>query len=490
MTSVNDARLCAAARRILDSDYLLSRTLRTRGSLSIPVPATRSHDFAPVTLGDLVRPLLMAGEVSDSLYNYQRTGVAWLLGRHKAILADDMGLGKTAQAITAIKRLVRSGQVTWCVVVAPSTLLANWVSEFTKWAPELVVQTLAPNPADRSKIWRRARNRCHVTVTSYDHLRVAGASVRAALPDLVVADEAHRLRTEGSLTCSEFRDLTSNYKWLLTGTPIENRTDDLAVLLSVLEPARFSAADAVRHESSLKAVVRPYLLRRRKEDVLPELPEVIEQNELLELTPHQKSAYNAAIRSANLRSNADYLALFNRLRAICDLDADTGSSSKIDRAADLLAAAQANGYKAVVFSYLLDPLRALGERLISRSIRYRQLLGDMSLTSRDRAIKEFKSEPDCTALLASMRVASEGLTLTEASIVLFINRWWNPSANTQARDRVVRIGQMQPVTVINFTCAKTVEERLPGILAKKLVTFETVVESLAIDSGGLLEPVD
>ena len=483
-----DRRLGCAVVRALSTDYLLVRRIRSKGTASVTVPKARNLDSAQADVADLVRPLCLPVAIQDTLYNYQREGAAWLLRHPKAILADDMGLGKTAQAIRALQRLVRNGRVTWALVVAPGTLLTNWIAEILRWAPELVAEVLAPSISDRDNAWIRARNRCHISVCSYEQYRVAGDAVELGRPDLIIADEAHRLRTDASLISTQFRSSGCSAKWLLTGTPIENHSEDLAILMSVLDPDRFSSSDAELHESSLRARVRPYILRRRKDQVLAELPPVVEVNEVLPLTPEQKNAYNGAIAEA-AASPRSFLALFNRLRSICDCDFESGSSSKIDRTVEILSNAQSAGHKAVVFSYLLAPLEHLARRLADVNVDSAVLTGAMSLPERDAAVGKFKTKPGCTALLASMRVAAEGLTLTEASVVVFINRWWNPSANSQARDRVVRIGQTKPVTVCSFTCSGTVEERIPRILENKQITFENVVENLASDKLGLLKPV-
>lgn len=474
--------------RALATDYLLSRQISSAGEVSIAIPKAPSSDRVQANVADLIRPLCLPLRITDSLYKYQRDGAAWLLTHRKAILADDMGLGKTAQAIRALQRLIRNGRVTWALVVAPGTLLTNWTDEIARWAPELITDVLAPNVADREKAWRRARNRCHISICSYEQYRVAGAAAEAAQPDLIIADEAHRLRTDASMISAQFRASRCDAKWLLTGTPIENQSEDLAILMSVLDPDRFSITDAELHESSLRARVRPYLLRRRKDQVLADLPPVEEVNETLSLSVEQKDAYNAEIAHAGT-SQKSFLALFNRLRSICDFDEISGASTKVDRAVELIVAAQAEGHKAVVFSYLLAPLELLAKRLSSVRVDFAVLTGEMSLSERGAAVAKFKGDSACTALLASMRVASEGLTLTEASVVIFINRWWNPSANAQARDRVVRIGQTKAVTVFSFTCRGTVEERIPRILEDKQGTFDNVVENLASEKLGLLKKV-
>jgi SNF2 family DNA or RNA helicase len=222
----------------------------------------------------------------------------------------------------------------------------------------------------------------------------------------------------------------------------------------------------------------------------------VEDIEVLELTPQQRTAYRTAILEyPQSKAGAGFLPLFNKLRTICDIDPDSGASSKLDRIVEILTDIATAGEKAVVFSYILEPLRALQRRLTEEvpSIGYSLLIGEMTLDERALALQNFKTIEGCTALLASTRVASEGLTITEANHVIFINRWWNPSANIQARDRVVRIGQSRVVHVEMFACRGTVEERLEALLKQKSLTFDELIEALAkspadVDKGFLAPP--
>lgn len=427
-----------------------------------------------------VLPLLLPPGVKDDLYPFQRTGVAWLLRNRKAILADDMGLGKTIQVIAAIRRLYRYGRIESCLVVAPRTLLANWLAEAERWAPELITQRLDfTNRTFTPARWRGAVARAHILLASYEDLRGLWDDLEGQPPDLIVADEAHRLRKAESLTHRAMRKIPSPRLWALTGTPVERDAQDLACLLSLIEPRRFAIDDHRHGIDALRARVRPYLLRRTKDLVLPELPEATEHIEAVELHPSQRHVYSQALSSAGRQSDEGYLALFNKLRSICDIDPDTGESSKLDRAVELIETAAEAGSKAVVFSYMLEPLRHLHKRLAAQHRDIATVLtGEQSLKERKRSVERFKRHPDCWALLASSRVASEGLTLTEANRVIFINRWWNPSTNAQAVDRVVRIGQRKPVQVHYLTCINTVEDRLQPMLDRKELTFEQLVETL------------
>ena len=425
-------------------------------------------------------PLLLPPGVRDDLYPFQREGVAWLLRHDNAILADDMGLGKTIQVIAAIRRLYRYGRIESCLVIAPRTLLANWLAETDKWAPELIARRLDfTNRTFTPTHWRSAVARAHVLIASYEDLRGLWDDLEGQPPDLIVADEAHRLRKSESLAHQAMRRITAPRVWALTGTPVERDAQDLACLLSLLEPRRFAIDDHRHGIDALRARVRPYLLRRTKDLVLPELPAATEQVETISLHPAQRSAYDSALSGVGRGAEQNYLGLFNKLRSICDIDPETGASSKLDRAMDLIDSAVADDSKTVVFSYMLDPLRHLQKRLSATGGAIAEVLtGEQSLDQRKRSVERFKTQPDCRVLLASTRIASEGLTLTEASRVIFINRWWNPSTNSQAVDRVVRIGQRRPVTVHYLTCRNTVEDRLQPLLDRKEMTFDQLIAAL------------
>lgn len=484
-------RLLLVAERLCELDFALVRLLSRGTTIKIVVSlAGADESTSPADMAfratDLVRPLLLPRRVSDSLYGYQRRGVAWLLRHKRALLADDMGLGKTAQALAGVRRLIRGGRIRWAIVVAPRTLVANWIAEAALWAPELCVLAALPSAQEREAIWTRVVGRAHIVVTSYEQLRDPPRALSLLSPDLLIADEAHRLRRGESQSTQGFRSVRSEWLWALSGTPVERDAEDLAVLMSLLEPSRFSSEDKDLHPSSLRAHARPYLLRRLKSDVMSELPPVIEREERLELTAEQASAYRQAIaKHGMLRGSGSYISLFGELRTLCDVEPLSGKSSKLERISELLSDIAAAGEKAVVFSYILAPLRELARRLDrSSTIKYTILTGDMSLPEREAALSRFKGSRDCSALLASSRVGAEGLTLVEANHVLFVNRWWNPSANAQARDRVVRIGQAKTVFVWTFSCKGTVESRLDAILRSKQQTFEDLIQSLATPEAG------
>lgn len=449
-------------------------------------------------VGHLIRPWILGHEELEPpplgpLYPFQRDGVEWILSRPGgAILADDMGLGKTVQVITAIRILVNRALMRRVLVLCPKSLLANWDAEFARWAPELGVATVTPSAGIKEAAWRALAWRRHALLTNYEQMRDPPEALRSHPPDLIVADEAHRLRKRTAKLTAGVMALRPGRFWAVTGTPLERDADDLATILSVIERRRFSASDARLHPSSLRAQARPYVLRRRKSEVLKELPPVRDAVEHISLSPEQKRAYQRTI--ADVRSASDggnELALLTRLREVCDFDRTTGRSSKADRILELLPRIREAGEKAVVFSYLLGPLRDLHSR-VTRDIgphASRLLVGAMTGEERDQVVREFREEKEVLVLLASTRVAGEGLTLVEANHAFLFNQWWNPSTNHQATDRIVRIGQKKSVRIYRFCCRETIEERLETILETKSRLFESAVERLADDPTDILKRI-
>ena len=217
---------------------------------------------------------------------------------------------------------------------------------------------------------------------------------------------------------------------------------------------------------------------------------MIDTTETIELTPRQQRAYSKARSEPLPKEVGEVLQRLTILRSICDAEPASGASAKIDRVVEILQAVQDAGEKAVVFSYILRPL----EILLNRMRHEQPPLGAVTLTGklttgeRTRALQRFKSDDGVVALLCSSRVGGEGLTLTEANHVVFINEWWNPSANAQARDRVVRLGQQRVVHVHRFRCQGTIEEVLDDILTRKTEAFTNIVDALA--SGAELSDKD
>lgn len=490
-----DSRFQPAAEWALELDSQYRELLRAGHSVQVSVPEKLSWPVRRVEresvaeyrmlrlgVGELLCPLLNAPPSLDELYPFQREGVQWLVGRTGGILADDMGLGKTVQAIAAIRILFGRAEIRSVLIVCPKSLVANWEHEFTRWAPDLGIGVITPTARIRTNAWKAVMGRFHVLLTNYEQLREVPEIFARTPLDLIVADEAHRLRNRWArVTSGSFR-LEPRQFWALTGTPLERDLEDLATLLALVAPRSFAPNDAKMHASSLRSRARPFILRRRKNDVLKELPDVLDRTEILELSDAQKRAYSHALRTHSLKgASANELSLLTRLLMLCDIDNESRESCKVDRILRILGGIHEQGEKAVVFSYRLEPLRELKSRIVDRwgSDAALLLVGAMDRGERDRAVARFRSHKEVLTLLASSRVGGEGLTLVEANHVFLFNQWWNPSANDQARDRVVRIGQRRKVRIYRYCCRGTIEETLDRILQSKQGLVESTVERLA-----------
>ena len=238
----------------------------------------------------------------------------------------------------------------------------------------------------------------------------------------------------------------------------------------------------------LLETLKPYILRRLKSQVLSELPKVTEIDYPVELINEQTELYKEIWNKRHEISieEGSHFSVLSKLRKICDGTKDPSLNSKIQAAGEIVKKVKENSEKVIVFSYYLDPLYAMQEYLVKNGIDYIKFF-DVDVEHREEGVKQFKEDPSITVFLASSRIASEGLTLTEANNVIFINRWWNPSSNSQARDRVVRIGQERPVTIFNLFCAETVEERVTEILHEKNEIYSKVTDGLVNDLNSISE---
>lgn len=496
------ARLERAISWLFDCDHQAAKAVAAGQSATKTIelrPEARSrvantHEAAlkqRSSAASLLLPLVLPPPSLNHLFPYQLEGRSWLLQRQAALLADDMGLGKTLQVISALQELARGKADPRFLIICPRSLLANWQAEFVKWAPELWVVRSTPAASHSEATWRALLGRTHVLVTSYEQLRDMPASLKDTVFGVVVADEAHRIRNAEAQVTKGFTTLKRDAFWALTGTPIERHPEDLLTLLSLMDQRRFSRRDAALAPAQIRSRARPYLLRRLKKDVQADLPPVVDNLQWLDLAPAQRRSYVTALGDARKyqHDQGRFLLLINKLREICDFDPETGQSAKIDRIVEIVDLARANEEKVVVFSYLLKPLALLQELLGKKIDRDAVcvLTGELSSEERTRVLGRFKSSPQVSALLASTRVGGEGLTLTEANHVVFLNEWWNPSSNAQARDRVMRIGQQKTVFVHRFRCKSTIEEALEGILHEKAEVFDQIVDALVDDGIPRLE---
>ena len=435
-------------------------------------------------------------EWPGGLMPFQLDGVRALLDNDRLLLADDMGLGKTVQAVAAMRILRTQRKIESCLVVAPSSLLDQWRREIRKWAPELSAIIVRGSAADRSWQWAAEVD---VTLVSYDTLRsdFGGnelAPVRRKTWDVVVADEAQRIKNRND-TSIALKDLRRVRSWALTGTPIENQEEELASILEFVDHDRDGAPKRYHPGVELRERHRELQLRRRKGDVLDDLPPKQITMTPIDLHPSQRRSYDRAeqegivyLKSLGAEVTVQHVfALITRLKQICNADPQTGESSKLDDITERVAQLAAQVHKALVFSQYVDEtsgVAAAVKRLHEFSPLY--VTGGMPPEERQSVIDRFKSRDEHRVLALSLRAGGLGLNLQEASYVFHLDRWWNPAVERQAEDRSHRIGQEIKVNVIKYSCAGTIEERIDRILERKQGLFDQLIDDVSLDLSASL----
>ena len=424
--------------------------------------------------------MLQAGklEFPRQPFPFQLDGMAFLVPRHAAVLADEMGLGKSMQAISSIRLLVRSGEARRVLVVCPKGLVSNWARELADWAPEIVVAVIEGDQPRRR--WQWTLPDVPVKLANYEVL-VRDRDLVAELGlsfDLVVLDEAQRIKNRSSQTNQSVRSLDRRRSWALTGTPIENSADDLVGLFEFVAPGHLSERMAPK---AMGAAVGDHILRRTKDKVLKDMPPRLNRDERIELTAEQRETYRRAeeegvLRLADMGREATIQHVFElvlRLKQICNFDTATGESAKLDCLQAELEEVQASGRKALVFSQWVETLGRL-EGSLSRfgALQYH---GGMSTQARDEAIQRFKHEKKHSVLLLSYGAGAVGLNLQFSQYVFLFDRWWNPAIEDQAINRAHRIGAAGAVTVTRFLSVDTIEERIDEVLRKKRDLSETIL---------------
>jgi SNF2 family DNA or RNA helicase len=422
------------------------------------------------------------------LHGFQLAGVARLLASDAALLADEMGLGKTIQAIAALRVLVRRGDVRSALVIVPVGLLLQWRQQFRTWAPELSLATVTGPREDRIRRWRSPAQIFLVgyEVLRNDRLLPAPFGPGRRTWDVVVADEAQRIKNDDTELSMVLKSLIRTRSWALTGTPVENRAEDAASIIDFIAPGRLDRREMM---FGLRRALGELQLRRRRAEVLPDLPPKTGFPVEVMLGPAQRAAYDRAEREGQvwLRSLGAHvtishvLELILRLKQICNACPQTGASAKRDDLLRRVAGLVGAGEKVLVFSqFVAEPF---GVCMLARHLaafRPVVLAGGMLPAARERAMAIFARDPERSVMVLSLRAGGIGLNLTAASAVFHFDRWWNPAVEAQAEDRAHRIGQTRPVQIFAYLCPGTVEQRIAEILAEKQVLFADLVDDVAV----------
>ncbi len=434
-----------------------------------------------------------------TLREYQKEGLGWFrLLRDCAFggcLADDMGLGKTIQVLALLASRKEEAPGRTSIVVAPRSLLFNWREETRRFAPGLSIleHTGTGRPRDASGLAG-----VDLVLTTYGILRQDVVWLSEVGFDYVVLDEAQAVKNAGTDAAKAVRLLTGRHRLALSGTPIENRLDELFSLFGFLNPGLLG-----RHRSFLgggkseetrdllRRALRPFLLRRTKEQVASDLPPKMEQTLWCELEPPQRRLYDElrAHYRASLLSPANaaglkkakiqVLAALLRLRqAAChpglvDPERHAEPSAKLDALLPRLREVLAEGHKALVFSQFTTHLAILRSRLDAEEIGYEYL--DGRVRDREARVSRFRTDPACGLFLISLKAGGFGLNLTEADYVFLLDPWWNPAAETQAIDRTHRIGQSRHVFAYRLIAKATIEEKIVALQAEKRALADAIL---------------
>ncbi len=451
-----------------------------------PLPSIWDLLFAilqpPLTLGERENLLL-----PDKIEDYQWQGIKFLINNEHALLADDMGTGKTIMTIVALKILIQRAKVHNILVLCPPSVLHQWKDEIEKWAPELIAYLIRnPQREERKSLWNTPM---HIYITTYDTFRSdvennVLSKERLVFFDVVILDEAHHIKNTKTKGYRAIKKLQSGRRWALTGTPIQNKIEDLASIFEFVYPGYLTSFD-LRPEQ-IQARIKPYFLRRRKKEVMPWLPPKIPKTIELELDEEQEIVYRQA--EAGIRDELSALGdkvtkqhIFSKLtvlKQICNFAPRRSSSPKTDLLKEQVEEIVESGNKVIVFSQYVDEGVSKLEKILE-PYGVAKIVGGQTDANRRGEIEKFKKNPEVPVLIASVRSGGEGLNLTEASYVVHFDHWWNPAVMWQAEDRVYRRGQTKGVNIYSYWMRDTIDDRIRQKLREKGLLFDKVIDGLA-----------
>lgn len=435
---------------------------------------------------------------------HQIEGIRWMASNSSFLLADEMGLGKSLQSLAVVAVDFEKGWAKRVLVIVPAGLKYNWADEIERWTL-FSYTVLEGTPAKRDKMLAEFND--DVLIINYEQVAKHLDQLNALGFDIVILDEAHAIKGHRSQRTKAVHKLKAERFFLLTGSPVLNRADELWSLLHRIDPAKYpnywrwvnahclfggfkgKQVTGVKRPKELRDKVSAVMLRRLKSECL-DLPEKQYIKIHVDMNPGQRRLYNQAFDEMQITLPDDpdpmqlesALTRFLRLKQICSTPANLGledDSAKLDVAVDKIVELVDNGHKVVVFTQFRGTLAALEARLDHAKVPTWQLHGDVPKRRRQELAKEWTDSSEPGVLAAMLQVAGVGLTFTAARHCIFLDKLYTPKLNEQAEDRLHRIGASttQPVQIIDLICRKSIEYRVEQILEQKRELFDSLVET-------------
>ena len=454
------------------------------------------RNFKTLSESDYMLPQGLHAELRP----YQQIGYQWLKTLEAygfgGILADEMGLGKTLQIIAFLSTVPRQSVGAPSLVICPASLIYNWGDELRKFAPQLRFQMILGSTAERIRLRTEGAD-SDVWITSYELLRQDIEAYGQLKFYCCILDEAQHVKNAATLASKAVKRIPCSQRFVLTGTPIENRLSELWNLFDFLMPGYLYTNHAFREKlekpilksknpdalSQLRRMVQPFLLRRLKANVLQELPPKEEHIRKLSLSEEERKLYCACIQAAVADLGAEHgklkiLAAMTRLRQVCCdpnlcFENYEGPTSKLDACVELCEAMVENGHQILLFSQFTSMLDRLKFRLDALQISNLTLQGSTAKETRAAMVKSFNAG-EASVFLISLKAGGTGLNLTAADVVIHYDPWWNQAAQDQATDRAHRIGQQAHVQVYKLITKDTIEEKILELQEKKSSLLDAI----------------
>ena len=444
-------------------------------------------------------------QVNAKLRDYQEVGVRWLsMLNHYGfggILADDMGLGKTLQTIAFLSSVATADSK--ILILAPSSLIYNWKEEFEKFAPQMEVEVIYGLKASRDEV---IASNPQVAITSYASFRQDVEQYEKNQYQYLILDEAQVMKNSQTKIAQYLRKFDVPHTFALSGTPIENHVEELWSIFQIVLPGLFPGKKEFKQLSpeTISQYVKPFIMRRKKSEVLQELPDLIEMTYKNELADDQKTIYLAQLKQMQdrilssseeelNRSKMEILSGLMRLRQICDtpslfLEDYTGESGKLDSLRELLEQIKDGNQRVLIFSQFRGMLDIIEKELDTLKMTSFKITGSTPANERQDMTNAFNSGQG-DAFLISLKAGGVGLNLTGADTVILVDLWWNPAVEDQAIGRAHRMGQDKNVEVYRMITRGTIEEKIQELQTSKRHLVSTILDGTETRSSLSIEEI-